>query len=67
MLARSTADLIPRTRQAVGAKAIMITVFFTPKKLIVFNVLPTVSTFNQLYFTNNIFPDLKTANQWKQH
>jgi hypothetical protein len=32
------------------------------KKLIRFDVLPRGSTFNQVYFTNNIFPDLKTAN-----
>jgi hypothetical protein len=40
----------------------MITVFFTTKKLIVLDVLPRGSTFNQLYFIKNIFPDLKTAN-----
>jgi hypothetical protein len=40
----------------------MITVFFTAKKLIVLNVLPRGATFNRLYFINNIFPDLKTAN-----
>jgi hypothetical protein len=45
-----------------GAKKTMITVSFTAKKLIVLNVFPRGSTFNQLYFVNNIFPDLKTAN-----
>jgi hypothetical protein len=40
----------------------MITVFFTAKKLIVPDVLPRCSTFIQLYFINNIFPDLKTPN-----
>jgi hypothetical protein len=40
----------------------MITVFFAAKKLIVFDVLPRGNTFNQLYFINNTFPDLKIAN-----
>jgi hypothetical protein len=40
----------------------MITVFFTAKKLIVFDVPLTGSTFNQLYFINHIFPDSKAAN-----
>jgi histone-lysine N-methyltransferase SETMAR len=40
----------------------MITVFFTAKKLIVFDVLPRGSTFNQLYVMDGIFPDLETAN-----
>jgi histone-lysine N-methyltransferase SETMAR len=40
----------------------IITMFFTAKKLIVLDVPPISSTFNQPYFINNIFPDLKTAN-----
>jgi hypothetical protein len=36
--------------------------FFTAKKLILFDVLPRGSTFNQRDFINSIFPDLKTAN-----
>jgi histone-lysine N-methyltransferase SETMAR len=40
----------------------MIAMFFTAKKFILFDVLPRGSTFNQMYFTNTIFPDLKTAN-----
>jgi hypothetical protein len=62
MFAHSAANAIPGTRQAVGAKKIMITVCFTAKKLLMFDVLPEDSTFNQLYFINNIFPDLKTVN-----
>jgi hypothetical protein len=49
-----------RGRQLAGK--IMMMVFFTAKKLIGFDVLPRDSTFNQLYFINNIFTDLKTAN-----
>jgi hypothetical protein len=37
------------------------------KKLIVFDVLPRDNTFNQPYFINHIFPDLKTANQNGRH
>jgi hypothetical protein len=62
MFARSATDVIPRARQAVGAKKTMIAAFFTPKKLIVLDVLPRASTFNELYFINSIFPDLKTSN-----
>jgi hypothetical protein len=62
MFARSAADVIPRTRPAIGAKTTMSTVFFTPEKLVMFDVLPRCSTFNQLYFIDNIFLDLKTAN-----
>jgi hypothetical protein len=60
MFARSAEDVIPRTRQAVGAKTMM-TVFFTAKKFIVFDVFLRRSILNQLYFSNDIFPDLKTA------
>jgi hypothetical protein len=49
-------------RQAIGAKQIMIMVFFNAKKALVFNVFPRGTTFNQLYFSNGIFPDLKIAN-----
>jgi hypothetical protein len=34
LFARSVTDVIPRTRQAVGAQKTTITVFFTAKKLI---------------------------------
>jgi hypothetical protein len=40
----------------------MIRAFFTAKKLIMFDDLLRGSTFNQLYFINNIFPDLETGN-----
>jgi hypothetical protein len=62
MFARSAAELISRTRQAAGVKITMITVFFTAKTCIMFDVLSKGTTFNQLYFINNILPDLKTAN-----
>jgi hypothetical protein len=62
MFARSAVDVILRTHQAVGAKQTMITVFFTAKKLLVFDILLRGGTFNQLYFIKNTFPNLKAAN-----
>jgi hypothetical protein len=62
MFARSAEDVIPKTRQVVSAKKTIITVFFAAKKLIMFDVLPRGNIFNQLYFINCIFPDLKTEN-----
>jgi hypothetical protein len=62
MFARSATDIIPRTRQEVGAKKTLIKVFFTAKKPIVLAVFRRDSIFNQLYFINNIFPDFKTVN-----
>jgi hypothetical protein len=62
MFARSPADIIPRTRQAIGTKGNMIAIFFTRRKLIVLDILPQGSKFNQLYFVDYIFPDSKRGN-----
>jgi hypothetical protein len=62
MFTRPAAAVIPRTPQGVGANKTMITVVLTIKKLIMFDVLPRGSTFNQLYCINNRFPDLEKAN-----
>jgi hypothetical protein len=59
MFARSPVDLIPRTRRAIGVKKIMITLFFTARKLIVVDVMPKGWKYNQLYFVDNIVPGLK--------
>jgi hypothetical protein len=61
MFARLVADVIPRTQQAVRANKTMIPVFFTAKKLGVFDAFPRGHIFNQVYFINNRFLDLKTA------
>jgi hypothetical protein len=58
MFARSPADVIPRTRQSIAAKKVMMTLFFTGTKLIVLNVMPKGSKYSQLYFADNILPDL---------
>jgi hypothetical protein len=40
----------------------MVTIFFTRRELIVLDVRPKGSKFNQLYFIDYIFPDLKSSN-----
>jgi hypothetical protein len=59
MFAWSPTDVIPRTRQAIGTRKSMITIFFTGRKLIVLNILPKGSKFNQLCFVDYIFLDFK--------
>jgi hypothetical protein len=41
----------------------MITIFFTAHQLILLHVLPKGSKFNQQYFIDWVFPDLKTENR----
>jgi hypothetical protein len=45
-------DATPRTRQAIETKQTMITIFFTRCKLIVLDILPKGSKFNQRYFAD---------------
>ena len=47
IFACSPADVIPRTRQAMGAKKIMMTLFFTGRRLIVLDIMPRGSKCNQ--------------------
>jgi hypothetical protein len=62
LFARSLTNVIPWTRQAIGRKETMIAVYFTGRKLIILDIWPKGSKFNQLYFVDYIFPDLKRAN-----
>jgi hypothetical protein len=55
IFAPSPAEMILRTGQAIGAKQMMITVFFTKRKRIVLDVMPKGRKFTQLYFTNCFF------------
>jgi hypothetical protein len=70
MFAHSRSDVIPKTRQAIGTTKTMITVFFTPSKLIVLEVLPKGRNFNRRDFLDNTFPDLKRESmrhrRWKR-
>jgi hypothetical protein len=55
----------PRLFQGHGkqlAQNTMITIFFTARQLILLDVLPKGSKFNQQYFIDYVFPDLKTEN-----
>jgi hypothetical protein len=61
MLASSAADVFPRTQQAVGAKNYDHIVLHRSETY-EFDAIPRGSIFNQLYFINNRFPDLKAAN-----
>jgi hypothetical protein len=63
MFARAPSEVIPRTRQTIGAKKTMIMICFTARQLILLDVLPKGSKFNQQYFIDYVFPDLKTENQ----
>jgi histone-lysine N-methyltransferase SETMAR len=62
MFARAPSEVIPRTRQTIGAKRTMITIFFTAHQLILLGVLSKGSKFNQHYFIDSVFPDLQMEN-----
>jgi hypothetical protein len=62
MLARWPAEVVPRIRQGIDTKKAMVTIFFTRRELIVVDVLPKGSKFNQLYCIDYVFSDLKSAN-----
>jgi hypothetical protein len=63
MFVRAPSEGVPRTRQTIGAKETMIPIFFTASQLILLDVLPKGSKFNQQYFIDSVFPDLKTENR----
>jgi hypothetical protein len=62
MFAQSLAEVLPRIRQRIDTKNIMVTIFFTQRKRIVLDVLPKGSKFSQLYFIDYMFPDSKRVN-----
>jgi hypothetical protein len=64
--ARSRTDVIPTARQVIEAKQTMITIFFTGHKLIILDISPKGSKFNQRYLVDCIFPDLEREN-WNFH
>jgi hypothetical protein len=63
MFARAPSEVRPRSRQTIGAKKTIITIFFTARQLILLDVLPKVSKFNQQYFIDDMFTDLKMENR----
>jgi hypothetical protein len=58
MLATSRDEVIPRTKQTIGARKVMLTIFFTGTKLISLNALPHGGRFTQDYFINTVLPDI---------
>jgi hypothetical protein len=62
MFAPCLTDVLPRTRQAIGTRQTMITLFLTGRKLFVLDILPKGSKFSQLYFAGHVFPDPKREN-----
>jgi hypothetical protein len=58
---QSPTDVVSRTRQAIGTKETMMTFSFTGRKLIMLDILPKGSKFNQLYSVDYIFPSLHRA------
>jgi hypothetical protein len=59
MFAHSPGDVIPRKRKAIGVKKTMFTIFFTNKKLLIAEYLPTGQKYNQDYFISDILPELE--------
>jgi hypothetical protein len=57
MFARSPAEVLPRIRQGIDTKEIMVTIFLTARKRIVLDVLPKGRKFSQLSFLDSICPD----------
>jgi histone-lysine N-methyltransferase SETMAR len=58
MFATSARDVVPRTKQNISAKKIIITIFFTSTQLLVLNFLPKGIKFNQDYFIDTVLPNL---------
>jgi histone-lysine N-methyltransferase SETMAR len=59
MFAKSSGDVTPRTRQEIGVKKTMFTIFFTNTKLLIAEDLPKGQKYNQDYFISDILPELE--------
>jgi histone-lysine N-methyltransferase SETMAR len=59
MGAKSPGDVTPRTRQGIGVKKTMFTIFFTDKKLLIADYHPKGQKYNQDYFISDIFSELE--------
>jgi transposase len=58
MFATSAREVVPRTKENISAKKTMVTIFFTSTRLLVLNVLPKGTKFNQDYFIDTALPNL---------
>jgi hypothetical protein len=59
MFAKSPGDVTPRTRQGIGMKKTMLTIFFTNTKSLVAEDLQKGQKYNQDYFISDILPELE--------
>jgi hypothetical protein len=58
MFATSRDEVIPRTKQTIGARKVILTIFFPGAKLVSLNALPPGGRFTQDYFVNTVLPDI---------
>jgi histone-lysine N-methyltransferase SETMAR len=58
MFTASPDEVIPRTKQTIGARKVMVTIFFAATKLVSLNALPPGGRFTQYYFINTVLPDI---------
>jgi hypothetical protein len=58
MFTTSRDEIIPRTKQTIGAQKVMLTIFFTGTKLVILNALPSGGRFTQDCFINTVLPDI---------
>jgi hypothetical protein len=59
MFTASREAVQPRCEHKIQAKKTMITVFFTPTRLVVLDALPHGQTFTQEYFMTDVLPCYK--------
>jgi hypothetical protein len=59
MFAKSPGDVTARTRQGIGVKKTMFTIFFTNRKLLIAEYLPKGQKYNQDHFIPDILPELE--------
>jgi hypothetical protein len=62
MFAASRETVTPRNRHDIQCKKTMITVFFTPTRLMILDALPYGQTFTQKYFIAELLPTLYREN-----
>jgi histone-lysine N-methyltransferase SETMAR len=67
MFTASREAVPPRCEHKIQAKKIMITIFFTPMRLLVVDTLPYGQTFTQDYFITEVFPMLREQNMRFRH
>jgi hypothetical protein len=61
MFAAGPDEVIPREKTTIGARKVMVTVFFSGAKLVSLQALPPGARFTQEYFVNTIVPDIVDA------